>query len=255
MSDIVPNQTIYVNNLNEKVKKEELKKALHAIFSQFGKILDVVCLKTFRLRGQAWIVFDSVTSATNALRQLQGFPFYDKAVRISYAHTKSDVLTKADGTFVPRTKDREKRKGEDRVRGIFYHKRGTITFSHAALKERADKRLLVWTGFLFKVFLAFEFQMPIVAQAAAPKASASAAPAPPHKILFVENLPGATNDRMLAKLFQQFPGYQEVRMVEAKPGIAFVEFESDMQASVAMAGLQGFKITAQNSMIISYAKK
>ncbi|KAK3267076.1 hypothetical protein CYMTET_24343 [Cymbomonas tetramitiformis] len=207
MSDIVPNQTIYVNNLNEKVKKEELKKALHAIFSQFGKILDVVCLKTFRLRGQAWIVFDSVTSATNALRQLQGFPFYDKAVRISYAHTKSDVLTKADGTFVPRTKDREKRKGEDREREKAVHAQKKA----AASSDDPN------------------------APAAAPKASASAAPAPPHKILFVENLPGATNDRMLAKLFQQFPGYQEVRMVEAKPGIAFVEFESDMQASVAMA--------------------
>lgn len=227
MSDIVPNQTIYVNNLNEKVKKEELKKALHAIFSQFGKILDVVCLKTFRLRGQAWIVFDNVTSATNALRQLQGFPFYDKAVRISYAHTKSDVLTKADGTFVPRTKDREKRKAEDREREKAVHAQKKA----AASSDDPN------------------------APAAAPKASASAAPAPPHKILFVENLPAATNDRMLAKLFQQFPGYQEVRMVEAKPGIAFVEFESDMQASVAMAGLQGFKITAQNSMIISYAKK
>lgn len=30
----------------------ELKKALHAVFSQFGKVLDVVSLKTFRLRGQ-----------------------------------------------------------------------------------------------------------------------------------------------------------------------------------------------------------
>ena len=56
----------------------ELKKALHAVFSQFGKVLDVVCLKTFRLRGQAWVVFEGVTQATNALRSMQGFPFYDK---------------------------------------------------------------------------------------------------------------------------------------------------------------------------------
>lgn len=56
----------------------ELKKALHAVFSQFGKVLDVVSLKTFRLRGQAWVVFEGVTQATNALRSMQGFPFYDK---------------------------------------------------------------------------------------------------------------------------------------------------------------------------------
>ena len=37
-------------------------------------------------------------------------------------------------------------------------------------------------------------------------------------------------------------------MIEQKPGIAFVEFESEMQAGVAMTGLQNFKITPQNAM-------
>ena len=78
---------------------------------------------------------------------------------------------------------------------------------------------------------------------------------PPNKILFVQNLPSATNDQMLGMLFQQFPGFKEVRMVEARPGIAFVEFENDMQASVAMTGLQAFKITPANAMGISYAKQ
>ena len=71
-----PNQTLYINNLNEKVKKEgmgkvlckftfevyhlpktELKKSLYAIFSQFGPILDIVAMKTLKRRGQAFIVF------------------------------------------------------------------------------------------------------------------------------------------------------------------------------------------------------
>lgn len=50
------------------VAPADLKKALYAVFGQFGRILDIVALKTFRLRGQAWIVFADVTSATNALR-------------------------------------------------------------------------------------------------------------------------------------------------------------------------------------------
>ena len=49
--------------------------------------------------------------------------------------------------------------------------------------------------------------------------------------------------------------YAQVRMVEARPGIAFVEFDNDMQASVAMSGLQAFKVTPSNAMAISYAKK
>ena len=43
--DATPNQTIYVSNLYEKLSKDELRKSLHAVFSQFGKILDIVCMK------------------------------------------------------------------------------------------------------------------------------------------------------------------------------------------------------------------
>ncbi len=57
-----------------------MKKCLYAMFSQFGKILDVVALKTYRLRGQAWVVFSDVGAATNALRSMQGFPFFDKPI-------------------------------------------------------------------------------------------------------------------------------------------------------------------------------
>lgn len=51
----------------------------------------------------------------------------------------------------------------------------------------------------------------------------------PNKILFVQNLPEASTAQMLSMLFQQFPGYKEVRLVEGRPGIAFVEYENDMQ--------------------------
>ena len=77
----------------------------------------------------------------------------------------------------------------------------------------------------------------------------------PHYILFVEALPKAATADMVSTLFQQFPGFKEVRMIAAKPGIAFVEFESAIQAGVALQGLQGFKITQDNSIIISFAKK
>ena len=65
----------------------------------------------------------------------------------------------------------------------------------------------------------------------------------------------ATTAQMLSMLFQQFPGFKEVRMVEAKPGIAFVEFDSEAQASIALSGLQGFKINPTHSMTLTYAKK
>uniref|UniRef100_A0A061R1M4 U2 small nuclear ribonucleoprotein B n=1 Tax=Tetraselmis sp. GSL018 TaxID=582737 RepID=A0A061R1M4_9CHLO len=224
-SDIPPNQTLYINNLYEKVKKEELKKCIYALFSQFGKILDVVALKTYRLRGQCWVVFADVAAATNAMRSLQGYPLYDKPMRIAYAKTKSDTVAKLDGTFAEKNK-KERKKVNDEAR--------------EALQARAKER-----------------------EAAAANAAASgmAPPAkpsdqnPPHEILFVQNLPEATNNQMLTMLFQQFPGFKEVRMVDGRPGIAFVEFENDTQSSVAMSGLQGFKITPTHAMSVSFAKQ
>lgn len=102
--DIRPNHTIYINNLNEKIKKEELKKSLYAIFSQFGQILEIVALKTLKMRGQAFVVFKEISSATNALRTMQGFPFYDKPMRIAYSKSDSDLIAKVKGTFKERPK-------------------------------------------------------------------------------------------------------------------------------------------------------
>jgi U2 small nuclear ribonucleoprotein B'' len=42
-------------------------------------------------------------------------------------------------------------------------------------------------------------------------AAGGADQAPPNKILFVQNLPEATTGQMLSMLFQQFPGFKEVR--------------------------------------------
>lgn len=81
------------------------------------------------------------------------------------------------------------------------------------------------------------------------------APAPPNNILFIQNLPHETTPMMLQMLFCQYPGFKEVRMIEAKPGIAFVEYGDEMQSTISMQSLQGFKITPSNPMVITYAKK
>lgn len=77
----------------------------------------------------------------------------------------------------------------------------------------------------------------------------------PNKILFVQDMPEAATIQMVQMLFSQFPGFSEVRMVEARPGIAFVEYEADSQATAAMKGLQDFKITPQNAIRITYARQ
>eukprot|EP00700_Malawimonas_jakobiformis_P000882 EC719755.1.p3 GENE.EC719755.1~~EC719755.1.p3 ORF type:complete len:65 (+),score=11.35 EC719755.1:218-412(+) len=64
-------------------------------------------MKTLKMRGQAFVVFKDVASAANAMRQMQGFPFYDKPLRILYGKSKSDAIAKLDGTYVPRAKQKD----------------------------------------------------------------------------------------------------------------------------------------------------
>eukprot|EP00123_Amoebidium_parasiticum_P015134 comp22802_c0_seq1/m.35768 comp22802_c0_seq1/g.35768 ORF comp22802_c0_seq1/g.35768 comp22802_c0_seq1/m.35768 type:complete len:309 (-) comp22802_c0_seq1:170-1096(-) len=102
MENGIPTHTIYINNLNEKVKLAELKTALYAMFSQFGEILEVLAKKTLKCRGQAWISFKEPSAAAQALNSMQGFSFHDKPMKIAFAKKKSDAVAKMEGTFVPR---------------------------------------------------------------------------------------------------------------------------------------------------------
>ncbi|KAJ4727700.1 U1 small nuclear ribonucleoprotein A-like [Melia azedarach] len=232
-----PNMTLYINNLNEKIKIDVLKKSLHAVFANFGKILEILAFKTLKHKGQAWVVFEDVSAASNALRQMQGFPFYDKPMRIQYAKTKSDIIAKADGTFVPRERrKRHEEKGKKR-------------------KEQHDANQAAMG--LNPAYAGAYGATPPLSQIPYPGGAKSVipeAPAPPNNILFVQNVPHDTTPMALQMFFLQFPGFKEVRMVEAKPGIAFVEYGDEMQATVAMQGLQGLKMSQQN-LLISYAKK
>ena len=79
-----PNTTLYINNLNDKINKEEIRSQLYALFTTYGKLIDVVATKTPKMRGQAFLVFTDLASATAALRACDGLTFYDKPmVRLS----------------------------------------------------------------------------------------------------------------------------------------------------------------------------
>ncbi|KAI0196242.1 hypothetical protein EV127DRAFT_331434 [Xylaria flabelliformis] len=97
---IPPNQTLYVTNLpSAKINKSDLKTALYLLFSTYGPVLDVIALKTAKMRGQAHIVFRDTHAATQAMRSLEGFQFLGKELKIQYAKSKSDTIAKLDGTY------------------------------------------------------------------------------------------------------------------------------------------------------------
>merc|ERR1740128_26600 len=181
--------------------------------------MDIVAMKTMKMRGQAFVVFKELASSTNALRQLQGVPFYNKPMRIQYAKTDSEVISKMRGTYGDKDKKKEKKK------------------KAFELALNANKKA-------------------IGGGSSQPPPPATQVPDnPPNYILFLTNLPEETNEMMLSMLFNQFPGFKEVRLVPGRHDIAFVEFETEMQSAAARDALQGFKITPTTAIKISFAKK
>lgn len=73
-----PNQTLYCSNLPDKLQKADLRRSLYMLFSTYGPVLDIIALKTPKMRGQAHIVFRDIQASTQALRALQGFEFFGK---------------------------------------------------------------------------------------------------------------------------------------------------------------------------------
>lgn len=113
-----PNTTLYINNLNDQVNKDELRSQLFALFTTYGKIIDVIASKGPKKRGQAFLVFTDLAGATSALRACEGMVFYDKPMvskitsyfgyeylcvqHIDYAKSKSyATLRREDPLFVP----------------------------------------------------------------------------------------------------------------------------------------------------------
>ena len=159
--------------------------------------------------------------------------------RVSYAKTKSDVVAKADGTYVPR----------DRTERAQYNREQREKLENRHAKEEVARRRQEQEQQQQQQQQREQQQQQLLLTGARENVNV------PHHILFVEALPKLATSEMVTTLFTQFPGFKEVRMVAAKPGIAFVEFESSQQASVALTGLQGFKITQDDAIIVSFAKK
>ncbi|KAK7604590.1 hypothetical protein V9T40_005776 [Parthenolecanium corni] len=223
-------------------KEKQLKKSLYAIFSQFGQILDIIAAKTLKMRGQAFVIFKEISSATTAIRSMQGFPFYDKPMRIQYAKKDSDIIAKMKGQFQERPKKPKKTPAAPDESGIDAKKKKKA-------KEPVKTNQKVNPTQLYPPNPMGGLPVPGF------PSNHALAEQPPNRILFLTNLPEETNEMMLSMLFNQFPGFKEVRLVPNRHDIAFVEFENEVQAGTAKSALNGFKITPTNAMKISFAKK
>lgn len=96
---LAPNCTLYINNLNDKLKKDFLKQMLYMMCSQYGRIVDLIAIKGPKHKGQAFVVFQEVSESTLALKNLNGKVFFGKPMKIAYAKTKSRKILQLEGTL------------------------------------------------------------------------------------------------------------------------------------------------------------
>ncbi|CAG8682211.1 24297_t:CDS:2 [Gigaspora margarita] len=224
-----PNNTIYINNLNEKIKLTALKNALKAIFEQYGEILEISARDTLRMRGQAFVVFKEQESAINAVKGVQGFALHGKPMVIQFARTKSDAIAMLDGT-------------------IEEHKRLRQEAKEKRAKEPPVKK--------FKPSNVSQFQLgPSNIPGVPATGNIPDEYLPPNNILFLQNLPGDITGAVLTSLFEQYSGFKEVRSIHPAKGIAFVEYDSEPQAMIAKEALTNHLITPDHKLKITYAKK
>jgi U2 small nuclear ribonucleoprotein B'' len=105
-------ETLYVTNLNDRVKVGDLKTLLYELFAGYGEVVAVQVLRgkmnaqNKPIRGTAFVTLRTVVQASMALRNAKNFPLLGKPLHVQFAKAKSDELAKLHGTYKPKYKPR-----------------------------------------------------------------------------------------------------------------------------------------------------
>lgn len=249
MSSNPPNQTLYLRNLNDKIQKTLLKETLYGLCIPYGRILDIIALKTMKMRGQAFIVFGDITSSTAAMRQLTGRTLFGKPIQAEYALSKSDVVAQQDGTL--NSKKRVHMSGKERRKQLGI---GAGTKRRPESEEgKSTKRIRP------EVDSASDSDSdsdigPMPPPSSSTQMTMDVADGEPGSILFVSNLPETATTDVLTGLFRKYAGFKEVRQVPGRHQIAFVEYENSQAAGSARDVLNGFQLAADRAIKVDFSR-
>ncbi|SPO42346.1 related to small nuclear ribonucleoprotein snRNP U1A [Moesziomyces antarcticus] len=240
-------KTLYIQNLNEKVKLETMKATLANLFSNYANVLSVTSHTNVRMRGQAFVALDSVEAADKARREAHLFPLYGKAMKISFAKSKSDAVVAQE------TAESGGKESDDFQK----HKQQRLEHKKMARRGNVLRRRELEKKIRAKRAAAGEIAEPEKASGAAAKRAQHDMPdeyLPPNKMLFLQKIPDGVGKGELESLFSAYSGYVDVQTIPGKADIAFVEF-SDIPSSVTARGaLNGYNFGAGDKLKITFAR-
>lgn len=236
-----------MRNLEERVKPEPLKQALHAIFSEYGTIIDIVAKTNLKAKGQAFVVFESPESALTAVEEVQGFELFEKPMHLALARSRSDAT-------VLRTGNEEEFDAHKRRRMAEKDKKKAL---ESAEEQKRLKRPLPGAPAEVAARPAKNVRgAGLKPTGAGPAAVVPDEYLPPNNILFVQNLPDDFDKDALSSIFNRFEGFREVRMVPGRSGIAFVEYEAESGAITAKENTAGMALkNGEKTMKVTYQRR
>ncbi|KAG5925221.1 hypothetical protein E4U42_004439 [Claviceps africana] len=233
--------TVYVQNLEERVKIPQLSKTLRTLFSEFGTIVDIVAKKNLKAKGQAFIVYDDPANATSAIDELQGFELFDKPMKLSLAKTRSDRSVEMNSS--PEVYE--------------IHKRNRLAEKDKRLAtEAADNERRAKQGHGQLTNSRPKLSKPTGLKSTGPVASQVVPDEylPPNKILFLQHIPDEYDTDALGAIFGRFEGFREIRSVPGRRGLAFVEYDGEQGAIAARESTSGMKL-GESYLKVSYQRQ
>ncbi|CUM57262.1 RNA recognition motif RRM, RBD, or RNP domain-containing protein [Debaryomyces fabryi] len=83
-------ETVYVNNLNDKVSLNKIKGELENVFQKYGKIIQITAHKNLKMKGQAFVTFENKAASRAAIDGLQEHEMFGRPIHVEYAKGNSD---------------------------------------------------------------------------------------------------------------------------------------------------------------------
>jgi RNA recognition motif-containing protein len=222
-----PNCTLYIQNLPEKPNPlKHLPPLLTDLFAPFGPLKRApVVRKSLALNGQAWVIFENLQDAERAVNELQGYRIWGKSMVIRFARYKSDCCVVGSEALAQERKLRE----SDRIERL-------------KQAPRATRRQL-----LNRLMSANPTSLQSVPISSGPDVLL------PNRILFLQNINSSPEN--LVGLFRKYPGFVDLRTIPNRPDVAFVEYETEAQATTARQILDRTELLPNHFLRVSFARR
>lgn len=212
--------TIYVRNLNDRISLNKLKPALEEQFQAYGRIIQLTAHKNLKMKGQAFITFESSESSKKAVEEANNMVLFGKPMQVTFAKSNSDNFYLQVEQNEEPVQERKRHKAE-----LLEKQAASNTKPTKAASKTSTKDLQSWKDI------------------------------PPNKILLLQNLKNDTTSQELNEYFDAYDGFINLRLVKIR-NLCFVEFENESASTKCLetANYERLKLFGDN-IILTYAKK